>query len=192
MQVKAARESFTGKRLTQGQFDESYALAGIMAREIKRTGSFKEKLTGYSQVFSSAEKFDAMRAETIVRDQFKSRYGQTMNQMRESLIQRETNLGQSEKTQAMSHACNIGVTISEGETMPFYRAYDHQAVKLARSLDITETGAKTLMKDEYRLQNGKELYEDCKAIEKQYHLPKMEAKKNQRQAERTRSQSRSR
>ena len=189
-QLKNARESFTGKRQTEAQFYESFALAGIMNGEIKKTGNFKKKLTAYSEAFSESEKFDAMKAETIIRDQFKSRYGQTMNQMREGLMQREASIGPQDKTKAMEHALDIGVLIEKGETMPFYRAYDQQAVKLSRDLGITETGAKTLMKQEFKHREGSELYDYGKSFEKKYHLPKVEAEKNQRQSTRSRSRSR--
>lgn len=188
-EFKKARESFTGKALTQSQFDESMTIASVMEREIKRSGSFKEKLGDYAHAFSRSEKFDAMKAETILRDQFKSRYGQTMNQMRKKLMERESSFGEEDKKLAMGHALNVGTRIASGETMPFYRAYDHEAVQLSRSLDITEKGARALMTTEFKSHEGKELYAHGKEIEKQYHHPKLEADKQQRQAERGKARS---
>jgi len=183
-----ARETFTGKRLTTSQFEESWALAGVVEREIRKSGSFKEKLGDYAHAFSRTEKFDPMKAETIIRDQFRARYGETMNQMREGLMGREQKLDKSAVEAAIAHARDVGRLIKEGETMPFYRAYDDRAVQLARELKITESGAKTLMKDSFREQEGKELYDWGKAIEKEFHTSKMEAEKAEREA--TRSQKR--
>ena len=176
-----SRETFTGKNLTESQFEESWMIAGIMEREIRRSGSFKEKLGDYAYAFARSEKFDAMKAETIIRDQFKARYDRTMNQMRTALKDREANLGQQETNQALRHAQNVEATITKGQSMPFYRAYDYQAAQLARSLDITETGAKTLMKEQYRHHAGEELYDHCKAIEIKHHRPELEAQQKQHQ-----------
>jgi hypothetical protein len=171
----AARESFTGKTLTDSQFDESWAIAEIMHRSIKRSGSFHEKLVDYSHAFARSEKFDQMKGETIVRDQFKSRYGITMNQMRESLTNRETSLTRDERDGAFDYAQMIVPLISDGETMPFYRAFDYAGGALAEKLDITEVGAKKLMKEAFQEAEGRDLYEVGKAVEKEHHLPKRDA-----------------
>ena len=113
----------TGKNLTDSQFDESWALAGIMERSIRSAGTFHEKLTDYAHAFARSERFDAVKGEMIIRDIFKARYEQTMNQMREGLIERESQLKAVCGDQALAHARNIEKLIAEGETMPFYRAY---------------------------------------------------------------------
>ncbi|MCF6200382.1 MAG: hypothetical protein L3J67_13535 [Hyphomicrobiaceae bacterium] len=179
-----ARTSFTGKRLTASQFDESWAVAGIIEREIHNSGSFREKLTDYSHAFSRSEKFDQMNGETIIRDIFKSRTGQTMNQMREGLMEREATLRDTGQDQALHHARSIKGMIKDGETMPFYRAYDHAAVQMAQQHNITETGAKTLMKDAFAHAEDRELYEASKELEQQYHTPKREAERVARQTNR--------
>ena len=189
--IETARQTFTGKRLTESQFDESWSVTSIMEREIKRSGAFKDKLGDYSNAFARSEKFDSLRGETIIRDQFKARYGQTMNAMRKDLQAREANLTQSEKNMAMRAALNVGTTIADGDTMPFYQAYDKEAVKLSKSLGITESGAKSLMKEEYKAHQGRDLYADCKEVEKQYHLPKVEAEKQQQKATRVQTKTRS-
>ncbi len=189
--IQAARQTPTGKRLTEAQFDESWSVAGIMEREIKRSGAFKDKLGDYANAFARSEKFDALRAEAIIRDQFKARYGQTMNAMRQDLKTREADLTQSERNMVMRAALNVGTTIAEGETMPFYLAYDKEAVKLSKSLNITEAGAKSLMKEEYKAHQGRDLYADCKEVEKQYHLPKVEAQKQQQKAARAQTKTHS-
>jgi len=189
--IESAREGFTGKRLTESQFDESWAVAGIMDREIKRSGSFKDKLGDYANAFARSEKFDALRGETIIRDQFKARYGQSMNAFREDLQTREANLTQTEKSMGLSAALDVGTNIANGDTMPFYRAFDQEAVKISNSLNITEAGAKTLMKEQYKAHQGRDLYADCKDVEKQYHLPKVEAEKQQLKAAHSKTRTRS-
>ncbi len=181
-----AQGSFTGKTLTAGQFDEAWAVAGVMEREIRKSGSFREKLTDYSHAFARSEKFDQMKGETIIRDIFTARYGETMNQMREGLKARETNLQDIAQDQALHHAKSIEGMIKDGATMPFYRAYDHAAVQMAEQHNITEIGAKTLMKDAFARTEGRELYDASKELEKQFHEPKRDAARAERQA--TRSQ----
>lgn len=177
-----ARESFTGKTLTDAQFDESWAIAEIMHRSNKRSGSFNEKLKHYSEAFAKAEKFDQMRAETIIRDQFKSRYGETMNQMREGLADREAGLSRDDRDEAFDYAQMIVPLISVGDTMPFYRAFDVAGGGLAEKLNITEVGAKKLMKEAFQEAEGRDLYEVGKAVEKEHHMPKRDAERTTKRA----------
>lgn len=182
-QIAEARNSFTGKSLNDAQFDESWALAGILHRAIRKSGSFHEKLTDYSHAFARAEKFDQIKAETIIRDQFKARYGQTLNQLREDMKARETNLPEAAATDALNHARLIEPLIRDGETMPFYRAYDRVGGALAEKLNITETGAKELMKSAFQESEDRDLYETAKALEKQFHEPAHDAARLARTAE---------
>lgn len=182
---KEARESYTGKTLTNGQFGEAWALSGVMNRTIRKTGSFVEKLADYSHAFARSERFDALKAETIIRDMHKARYGQTMNELREEYLDREERLREDAKDFALEHAQEIEPLIRDGQTMPFYRAYDQAACHMATKLSITEAGAKDFMKSAYREAHGVELYEAGKAWEKQYHDPVRQA------ARQVRSQSRS-
>lgn len=175
VKLHEARNSYAGKNLTNSQFDESWAIVGVMEREIRKSGSFREKLTDYSHAYARSEKFDALKGETIIRDIFKSRYGQTMNQMRQGLKEREATLRDAGKDQALHHARSIEGLIKDGETMPFYRAYDSAAVQMAKQHNTTESGAKALMKDAFREVEGKELYETGKALEKTHHEPVRDA-----------------
>ncbi len=179
-----ARQSSTGKALSDSQFDESWALAEIMHRGIRKSGSFHEKLTDYSHAFARSEKFDQMKGETIIRDQFKARYGETMNQMREKLKAREADIPLSGHEQALDHARMIETLICDGKTMPFYRAHDYAGGALAERLNITEAGAKRLMSDAYSKNEGRELYETGKALEKQFHQPVREAAQQARESKR--------
>ncbi len=187
-----ARQSFTGKNLSDSQFDESWALAEIMHRVIRKSGSFREKLTDYSHAFARGEKFDAMKGEIIIREQFKARYDETLNQMREKLKAREANIPVSGHEQALDYARMIEPLIRNGETMPFYRAFDQVGGALAEKLNITESGAKVLMSNTYSKNEGRELYETGKALEKKFHEPVREAEQQAREVQRstTRSQTR--
>ncbi len=187
MRILDARNSFTGKALTASQFDESWALAGIMHRSIQKSGSFIERLTDYSRAFADAENFDQMKGEVIIRDIFKSRYGETMNHMREGLMEREKIMADSSHDGALHHAKSISDMIKDGDTMPFYRAYDHVAVQMAEQHNITESGAKTMMKDAFAKAEGRELYDASKEVEKEFHAPVRE----ERQAKRVQSKPRS-
>ena len=158
IRIAQARKTYTGKRLSESQFDQSWAIAQIMEREIRKTGQFVAKLGDYAYAFSREERFDVATGESILRDQFKARYGRTMNDLRKGLMDREENLPQTATEQALDHAREIGRLIQEGETMPFFRAYDRQAMALAQTLNVTESGAKKLMKDAFEEQDGLELY----------------------------------
>lgn len=181
-----ARQSFTGRTLTASQFDEAWALSGIVAREIEKSGSFRDKLSDYAHAFSRTERFDTLKGEDIVRDIFKARYGQTMNQMREGLMVRESDIEQAIDPDALRHAHSVADLIREAPTMPFYRAYDQAAVAFAAEFGITEAGAKEMMKAAFAAQEGRELYEAGKEAEEQYHKPARE------EAERSESRSFSR
>jgi len=190
--VVSARDSFSGRLLTNSQFDEAMSVTGIIEREIKKSGAFKDKLGDYAHAFARSEKFDAMKAETIIRDLFKERCGQTMNQIREGLMEREQNLTDIQRKQALGHAREVGQMIEQGNKMPFHRAYAQQAQELADTLDITDAGAKSLMKEEFKGSEGKELYDWGKEQEEKYYRPQIEAEKQQRESTRTQSRSRKR
>ena len=191
--IQAARESFSGRTLTQSQFKEAWAISSVINQEIHKTGSFREKLTDYAHAFSRSERFDALRGETIIRDIYTARYQQSMNQTRETLMAREEALPETARTRALTCAETIGDLIQKAPTQPFYQAYDRAAVTLAKELDITQSGAKTIMKDEYQANHGRDLYEVGKEMEDAYHRPVREAEIAARKAEQieTRTQSRS-
>lgn len=173
--------------LTDSQDFESKALAAIVHRTIRKTGSFPQKLTAYSLSFAGTEKFDQMKGETIVRGQFEATYGQTPNQMRERLLGNEARLGLTAREDALAAARTIEPMICEGETMPFYQAFDKAGCALAEKLDVTETGAKSLMKSVFQEVEGRDLYETGKALEKTYHEPVREAARQSREAEKQES-----
>lgn len=190
MRLYEVRNGPTGKTLTNSQLSEGWAIAEIMSDSINKTGRFAEKLSDFAHAYSRTEKFDQMRAEVIIRDLFKERYGQTMNQQREKLMEREANLPDSAQSEALNQARRIEDIIKKDETKPFYRALDHTGYTLAEHLGITETGAKELMRDAYREAESRELYDDGKAWEKEFHLPARTAERANRQNEQKESHDR--
>lgn len=180
--VLEARESFSGRLLSDAQLDEAMAITGIVEREIRKSGAFKEKLGDYAYAFSRTEKFDPLKAETILRDLFKARTGQTMNQMREGFAERESKLTRAQTGQAYDHAIAVGKMIEEGNKISFHRAFNHQATQLAGQLGITDAGAKRLMKEEFKTAEADlDFYEWGKDIEERFYKPQIEREKEQRE-----------
>ena len=50
--LAAARQSFTGKSLSNAQFDTAVALSIVVNRELSRSGKFREVLTDYAHAFA--------------------------------------------------------------------------------------------------------------------------------------------
>ncbi len=200
--VIKARDSYSGRLLTNSQFDEAMSITGIMEREIKKNGTFKQKLGDYAQAYARTEKFDHMKAETTIRELFTARTGQTMNQMREALIKREDTLlgregksspdqkavepqiSDSEKQRAYHAAMDVGGMIEKGDKIAFYRAYTHQSSELAQELGITENGAKVLMKDQFEQIEKNDIYKWGKELEEKYYRPQIKAEQEAREAKR--------
>ena len=195
--VAEARESFSGRPLTDPQFSDVTAICGIVKREIRKNGTFTDKLGDYAYAFARTENFDVGRAETILRDVFRVLNGQTMNQMREGLLKRVEKLTEAQKRTALDHAIATGNMIEQGDKIAFHRAYAHHGQTLADELDITDADAKRLIKDAFREAQGTDFYEWGKEIEEKFYRPQIEAEKQQRQeaaevnesGTRTRSQS---
>ena len=148
--VANARNSHIAKTLTESQWDIAADVASIINRQIQKTGSFREALTDYAHAFSRSEKFDAAKGEVIIRDVFTAQYGQTMNALRETLLNNERTLPESARESAIQSARQILHSIAQGETEPFFKAYDRESNKLAQELNITESGAKKIMVESYR------------------------------------------
>lgn len=179
----AARESFSGKGMTESQLIEAQAIAKILHAEIQRSGSFFEKLTDYSHAFARNEKFDALRAEKMIRDTYAAVEGQSLNQTREALLANEARVQQTGDPAILLHAESVLQIIKGGPTEPFYKAQDQVAVSLASKISITQNGAKALMKEAFTAKHGEDLYERGKATEEAYHKPVREAEIAARKAE---------
>lgn len=180
----AARNSLHGKSLTEAQLHESWNLAGIMKRSNERSGSFNEKLQDYSYAFARSERFDQLKGEDIIRDIFKARFGQTMNQMRENLLEREAQLGPDAKQEALERARRVLADIQQGETMPFYAASEKHARPFAKTYGVTEVAAKKTMSAAFKEAEGKDLYDMGKGLEAKHHVPVREARRETQKAER--------
>jgi hypothetical protein len=50
---ETALQSYSGRRLSGSEFEDVYAITGIIARDIERTGSFFEVRKGYAFAYSS-------------------------------------------------------------------------------------------------------------------------------------------
>ncbi|MEM9733633.1 MAG: hypothetical protein AAF903_09150 [Pseudomonadota bacterium] len=190
--VAGARESFSGRLLTATQFDEAIAITGILEAEIYKSGTFKEKLGDYAHAFARTERFDAMKAESTLRDLFKARVGQTMNELREDLAAREQDIRMDEPTRLqIKHATSkIATRIEEGNKITFNRAFAENAQDLATEFGITNAGAKRLMSEVHEDETGGQLYDWGKDLEEKYYRPQIEAEKAERQAQgRTKSRS---
>ena len=190
--MEAARQSFSGKGLTESQFQEAWAITGILHAEIQKSGSFREKLTDYAHAFARNQKFDAMRGETILRNIYTAGNGRSMNQTREALMEREAQVPETAQPEILAHAERVERLIQDGPTQPFYKAYDQAAVELAGKLQITQSGAKEMMKEAYRTAHGRDLYEAGKELEEAYHKPVREAEIASRKAEKLESPSQQR
>ena len=189
--LTAARETFSGKSMTETQLVQADAIATILHAEIHRSGSFRESLTDYAHAFARNQKFDALKAEAMIRDAYSARHGQTLNQTRETLLAAAENLPVTVQTRVLAAAESIGPLISEGQTRPFYQAYDIAAVALASDLGVTQSKAKTLMRDAFKAQDGRDLYDAGKELEEVYHRPARQAEIANRKAEQTQSRSQS-
>lgn len=181
-QSMAGRESFSGRPLSDAQFDNVKAITDILKRKIQRDGAFLDDLRDYAYAFARTEDIEPVRAESIIRDIFKAQNGQTMNQMREGLAERESKLTRGQTALAYDFALATGKMIEEGDKISFNRAFNHQAAQLAGELRITHAGAKRLMKEEFKAAEADlDFYEWGKDIEERFYRPQIEAEKQQRE-----------
>jgi len=88
----------------------------------------------YAYALSRSEKFDATKAETILRDLFKERTGHSMNQMRETLVKGQEAINDDQRQLAYQNACDIGDLMKQGNKLTFQRALTGQAQILAKDL----------------------------------------------------------
>ena len=183
--MKTGRESFSARLLSDAQFDECVAITNIIGREIRRSGKFKDKLGDYAYALARSEKFDATKAEIILRDLFKSRTGQSMNQMREKLVKGEEAITDDQRQQAYHHACDIAPMMEKGNKLSFHRACSAQAQNLAKELAITDVAAKRIMSEEFNAAENAKLYDWGKELEDQFYRPQIEAEKQQREESRS-------
>ena len=175
--IPEARESFSGRMMTNGQFGDAIAIVGIVKREIMKSGTFTEKLGDYAYAFARTERFDVAKSETVIRDLFKCVTGMTMNQMRENLLERESKLTPAQTRCAHDFALATGKMIEEGDKITFNRAYAYQGQALANELGVTEACAKRLIKEEFAAAENLDFYEYGKDLEERFYRPQIEAER---------------
>lgn len=178
--VANARESFSGRLLTNRQFEEALTLTHIIEREIRRSGAFKDKLGDYAFAFARSERFDAVKAESMLRDIFKERTGQTMNQMREGLVETQAKLTDEQKQIGYRYAAEIGELMENGAKMSFNRAVAHQSQQMAAELHISDAGARTIMAEEFEAVEGQSLWDWGKELDEQFYRPQIDAEREKR------------
>lgn len=192
-----ARESFSGRLLTDRRFEDAIAITGIVERRIKEAGVFKDCLGDFSNAMARSERFDIMKADTILRDLFKIRTGVTMNQMRETLMEneqklfdRENNPAEAQRQKAYMAANAIGKMVEEGTKMTFGRARAYEASQLATELNISDIGAEKFIGEVFKETENAEFSDWGKELDDKFYRPQIDAEKQQRREEKTYSRSR--
>jgi len=195
--IGESRESFSGLLQSDRQFEDTTAIVGIVKRRIQETGKFKDCLNDFSNALARTERFDIMKADSIIRDQFKIITGVTMNQMREALMEnerklfdRENNPAEAEKQKAYMAANAVGRMVEEGNKISYHRALAYEASQLATELNITDVGAIKLMAETFKETENQELREWGKELDKKYYRPQIDAEQKQRREEKAYSRSR--
>ena len=193
--VAEGRDSFSGRLLTDRQYSDFIAVVGIIRRRIEETGSFYEPLNDYCNALARSERFNAAKADTIMRDLFKIvNDGTTMNEMREgfqerekALFDREKNPAEEERRKAYQAGVAAARMVETGNKITFHRALNFEAVELARDLDITHVGARKLINESFEEIEGRNLTDWGKELDEKYYRPQIEAEKKQRAAEKSQS-----
>lgn len=159
----AARQSYSGQRLSARHFEDVYAITGIIERDITHDASFYQSRENYAFAFSKGLKLTPSQCENIIGDVFKARFGKTMNQMRGDYIKRDEEAAQD---QVLPYAEKLKTLIQDGQ--PFYKAQDIIASEMTHALGMTSKRSKALMKDAHQQAHGTELYDVSKELESAY------------------------
>jgi len=191
--VAKARDNYSGRLLSDPHFDEAMMITKIIEDEIQSSGRFAEKLNDYSAAYARTKKnLSIVQAETIIRDLYKERTGQSMKQTLDGYQQREENLTAEQRRGAYSYAEDVGSMIEHGNKLSFHRAYSNQAKSYALDLNITDLGAKRIMSEQFEAVRGEKLYDWGKSKETTYYRPQIEAERQERRAQRLQNQTQKR
>lgn len=177
---KTTRESFSGRMLNNRLFADFVAVTQIIERGIRENGSFLDQLGDYSYAIARSQRFDAAKADTTLRDLFRERTGQTMNQLRERLIQREESLTPAEKSRALTFAAEIGGIVEVGDKLTFNRVLAEQAQRYGDELGITHTKARGLMAEAFEASEGRSIYDWGKELDQRFFQAQVDAEKSER------------
>ncbi|MEO1143146.1 MAG: hypothetical protein AAFW66_12515, partial [Pseudomonadota bacterium] len=155
------------ERLTTARNDESHMLAAIIKREIEHSGRFKDKLANYADAYARTDgNISAYAAEEIIREQFRNNWGHDMKDHLDALNQREASLTEQERKKGVEHADRTLTGIRE-DGLRWWRAQDREARSMATHYNITEAGAKRIMKEEFKRERGQDLYDVAKTVEQE-------------------------
>lgn len=163
---------------------------------IQETGKFIDCLGDFAGALARTERFDIMKANSIIRDQFKIITGVTMNQMRKALMEneqklfdRENNPAEGERQKAYMAANEAGRMVKEGNKMSFHRAFAHEAAQLATELNITDVGAKKFINEVFEETENQPFRKYGKELDEKYFRPQIRAEQKERREEKTYSRS---
>lgn len=168
--------------LTSAQRHNASAIASIIKRQIERTGSFKDVLTDYAHAYARNERFDAQKADVIIRDMFEDEFGQTMNDMLTQQREREQNLPTSAREDALERAKSVLTNVENGQATPLYRAVDEEATTMATDYSISESAVKRLMNEVFEEVEGHSFYQLGKQAEEARYTRQAEPDQPERTA----------
>lgn len=177
---KATRESFSGRMLTNRLHADFVAVTKIIERGIHESGTFVDQLGDYSYAIARSQRFDAVKAETILRDLFRERTGQTMNQLREQLTKREENLTPAEKSRGLIYGAEIADILERGDKLTFSRVLAEQAERYGDELGITHAKARSIMAEAYEAVEDGSFYDWGKELDKRFFQAQVDAEKAER------------
>jgi hypothetical protein len=190
--VAEGRDSFSGRIMSDRQYHDVIAVTGIIERRIQEQGKYKDTKNDFVNALARTERFDVMRANTIIDDLFRIRTGMTMKQMMDGLIEkeralfnRENNPAEAERSQAYEAALEVGDMVETGKMMSVNRAYAHVAANLAGQLGITHVGAKILISESFEETEGQPLREWLKDLDREYFKPQVETERQKSAPQRT-------
>ena len=187
-----ARESFSGLLLTERQFYEVTAITGIIERSMQETGTFQKQLDSYSTSYAASNGISIAKANTVIRDIYAARKGETLKKSldglrknEEKLFDRKNNPAAAELQQAYIAANEVGRMVEQGKKITFNRALAYEASQLAPSLGITDLGAKKLMSESFKQVENREFRDWGKELDSKYYHPQIEAEKAERTLQRS-------
>ena len=178
--IAPGRESFSGRLLGDTLFDEFSLVTHIVEAEIQHSGTFKDCLGDYAYTVAKRHKMEVQRAENIIRDLYRERVGETMNQTRERLMKREEALTENDRAMGYEHAVRIGERVEHGDKITFSRGYAAEAGAMAGNLGITHVAARKIMAEEFEAAENLPLRDWGKELDAQHFQPQIEAEKQER------------
>jgi len=177
---KASRESFSGRMLTNRLHADFVAVTKIIERGIHDSGTFVDQLGDYSYAIARSQRFNATKAETILRDLFRERTGQTMNQLREQLVQREESLTPTEKSRGLIFGAEIAGIVEVGDKLTFNRVLAEQAERYGDELGITHAKARGIIAEAFEAVEDSSIYDWGKELDKRFFQAQVDAQKAER------------